>query len=64
MIIFSTITNFRQRIDALKKVKRGVYATVEDEIRKEFCNISMEQIRHNNDMILLDDPRIVIKRKV
>lgn len=64
MITFSTITNFRQWIDALKKVKRGVYATVEDEIRKEFCNISMEQIRHNNDMILLDDPRIVIKLRL
>lgn len=64
MITFSTISNFRQRIDALKKVKRGVYATVEDEIRKGFCSISMEQIRHNNDMVLLDDSRIIIKLRL
>lgn len=64
MIIFSTITNFRQRMDALKKVKRGVYAAVEDEIRKEFCCVSIDRIRHNNDMILLDDSRIVIKLRL
>ena len=33
MIKFSTTSNFDRRIADLKTVKRGVYATVEDEIR-------------------------------
>lgn len=39
MIEISTISNFRERIEVLKKVKRGVYANVENEIRKEFCDV-------------------------
>ena len=42
----------------------GVYASVEDEIRAAFKETSIEQIRQNRDMILLDDPRIIIKLRL
>lgn len=32
MIFFSAIANFVSRIEVLKSVRRGVYATVEDEV--------------------------------
>lgn len=64
MIEFKTIAYFRTRLEVLLKVKRGVYATVEDEIRREFGNKSIEEIRINNDMILIDEPRVVIKLRL
>lgn len=64
MIEFKTIAYFRSRLEVLLKVKRGVYATVEDEIRREFSGKSIEEIRINNDMVLIDDPRIVIKLRL
>lgn len=64
MIKFSAITYFIERITALKNIRRGVYATVEDEIRAAFKEASIEQIRQNRDMILLDDPRIIIKLRL
>lgn len=36
MINFFTTSYFCERIQALKKVKRGVYSTVEDEIKNGF----------------------------
>ena len=50
MITFSTTSNFDRRIADLKAVKRGVYATVEDEIRasfqglEDFLNSDVEEI--------------------
>lgn len=64
MIEFSSIAFFQSRLTALKDVKRGVYATVEDEVKAAFRGFSIEQIRQNYDMILLDDPRIVIKLRL
>lgn len=64
MIDFSAISYFMQRISALKSVRRGVYATVEDELHQAFRGASIEQIRQNYDMILLDDPRIIIKLRL
>lgn len=64
MILFSAIGYFVSRLDALKSIKRGVYATVEDEIIGAFKNVTIEQIRQNYDMILLDDPRIIIKLRL
>lgn len=60
MIDYFAITNFVERIAALKNAKRGVYASVEEEV----CTASIEQIRQNRDMILLDDPRIIIKLRL
>ena len=45
-------------------VKRGVYANVTSEICKAFQNISIEQIRANRDMILMDDDSIIIKLRL
>lgn len=64
MIKFSAITYFIERTSTLKNVRRGVYASVEDEIRTAFKETSIEQIRQNRDMILLDDPRIIIKLRL
>ena len=60
MIDYFAITNFVERIAALKNAKRGVYASVEEEV----CTASIEQIRQNRDMILLDDPRLIIKLRL
>lgn len=64
MIQFFAISGFLSRINALKSVRRGVYSTVEDEIKAAFSGVPIEQIRQNYDMILLDDPRIVIKLRL
>lgn len=64
MIEFSSISFFQSRLTAMKTVKRGVYATVEDEVKAAFRGFTIEQIRQNYDMILLDDPRIVIKLRL
>jgi hypothetical protein len=36
MITFSAIANFVSRIGELKSIRRGVYATVEDEVSSAF----------------------------
>lgn len=64
MISFKTISSFRSRLAALLKVKRKVYANVENEIRREFTGKPIEQIRQNNDMILLESDFIVIKLRL
>ena len=64
MILFSAIGYYASRVAALKNVKRGIYATVENEVKAAFKGCTIEQIRQNYDMILLDDPRIVIKLRL
>ena len=64
MINYFAITNFVERIATLKVAKRGVYATVEEEVCTAFKDVSIEQIRQNRDMILLDDPRLIIKLRL
>ena len=64
MINYFAITNFVERIATLKVAKRRVYATVEEEVCTAFKDVSIEQIRQNRDMILLDDPRIIIKLRL
>ena len=64
MINYFAITNFVERIATLKVAKRGVYATVEEEVCTAFKDVSIEQIRQNRDMILLDGPRIIIKLRL
>ena len=64
MIDYFAITNFVERIAALKNAKRGVYASVEEEVCTAFKDVSIEQIRQNRDMILLDDPRLIIKLRL
>lgn len=64
MILFQSISYFRERLSSLKKVKRGVYATVDEEIRREFSDKPIEQIRMNNDMILIEDSFVTIKLRL
>ncbi len=64
MIQFVSITSFRQALDALLKVKRGVYAGLPSEICAAFRNVSIEQIRANQDMVLMDSESITIKLRL
>lgn len=64
MIQFNTTSNFRTRLQALLKVKKGVYAGVEEELRKSFIGLSMIDVLNNRDMILMDDPLVVIKLRL
>lgn len=64
MIRFISISKFREALDAMLKVRRGVYAGVISEICKAFQNTTIEQIRTNRDMILLDSASIVIKLRL
>lgn len=64
MVSFKTISSFRSRLSNLLNAKRKVYANVENEIKREFIGKSIEQIRQNNDMILLDGDVIVIKLRL
>ena len=64
MIQFVSITSFRIRMAALLKVKRGVYAGVVSEICQAFKNATIEQIRQNRDMILMNNDAVVIKLRM
>ena len=64
MIQFVSITSFRKRLAALLKVKRGVYAGVETEICQAFKDATIEQIRQNRDMILMNNDAVVIKLRI
>lgn len=64
MIQFASITAFRKRLSGLLKVKRGVYGGVKSEICNAFRGVSIEQIRANRDMILIDGESVVIKLRL
>lgn len=64
MISYKTISSFRSRLSNLLKVRRKVYANVENEIKREFAGKPIEQIRQNNDMILLEGDLIVVKLRL
>lgn len=64
MVFFASVTTFRTRLSALLKVKRGVYAAVPDEICIAFKNATIEQIRQNRDMVLLNNDAVVIKLRL
>ena len=64
MVQFVSITSFRKRLAALLKVKRGVYAGVTDEICQAFKDATIEQIRQNRDMILMNNDAVVIKLRM
>lgn len=64
MIRFVSISAFRQSLDALLKVRRGVYAGVTTEICKAFQGLPIDQIRSNRDMILMDNDSVTIKLRL
>lgn len=64
MIQFFSISTFRKRLADLLSVKRGVYGNVRKEIIREFTDKSIEEIRQNRDMILLQDDITVVKLRL
>ena len=64
MIRFYSTTHFLDRIEILRKVRKGVYSSVEEEIALAFRNVPIEQVRNNRDMILYDESRIIIKLRI
>ncbi|MCC8117900.1 MAG: hypothetical protein LIP09_04010 [Bacteroidales bacterium] len=64
MIKIWTISTFRKSIEELLKVKRGVYAGVEDEIKKSFSNKGHQEILNTREMVLLQDDMVVIKLRM
>lgn len=64
MILFKTISAFRRRLNELLKIRRHVYAGVSSELNKEFADKSIEQIRQNNDMILIEGDLVIIKLRL
>lgn len=64
MISFKTLSTFRKHLAELLKVRRNVYAGVSNELNKEFTGKPIEQIRQNNDMILIEGDLIVIKLRL
>lgn len=64
MILFKTISAFRRRLNEPLKIRRHVYAGVSSELNKEFAAKSIEQIRQNNDMILIEGDLVIIKLRL
>ncbi|MCC8119247.1 MAG: hypothetical protein LIP09_10965 [Bacteroidales bacterium] len=64
MITFKTTSRFCQSIATLLKVKRGVYSGIESEIRSEFQDKPMQELRANRDMVLMESDAIVIKLRI
>ena len=64
MICFVSVSTFRKRLVELLKVKRGVYGGVTNEICQAFKDATIEQIRQNRDMILLNNDAAVIKLRM
>ncbi len=64
MTHFFTISSFRKDISELLKVRRNVYAGVENEICREFQDASIKTIRNNRDMILIEGESILIKLRL
>lgn len=64
MILFKTISTFREHLAQLLKVRRNVYTGVSNELNKEFASKPIEQIRQNNDMILIEGDLVVIKLRL
>lgn len=64
MILYKTISSFRSRLEDLLKIRRNVYAGVSGEINREFSGKSIDQIRQNRDMILIEGDLVVIKLRL
>ena len=61
MISFQTISSFRARLQALIDIRKGVYASVPAEIKREFESADIATIRHNRDMILIQNDLVIVK---
>ena len=61
MIIFNTISTFRTRLQNLLDIRKGVYASIPAEIKREFQSASIDTIRNNRDMILIQNEAVIVK---
>ena len=64
MISFQTISSFRARLQALIEIRKGVYSSVPAEIKREFESADIETIRHNRDMILIQNDLVIVKYRL
>ena len=64
MIHFVSISTFRRRLSSLLKVKRNVYTSAPSAICDAFKGATIDEIRKNRDMVLLDDYSIVVKLRL
>lgn len=64
MISFQTISSFRARLQALIDIRKGVYSSVPAEIEREFESADIETIRHNRDMILIQNDLVIVKYRL
>ena len=64
MIVFKTISSFRTRLQQLLSIRKGVYSGVPIEIKREFQNASIESIRNNRDMILIQNDAVIVKYRL
>ena len=64
MISFQTISSFRARLQALVNIRKGVYSSVPAEIKREFESAGIETIRHNRDMILIQNDLVIVKYRL
>ena len=64
MISFQTISYFRARLQALVDIRKGVYSSVPAEIKREFESADIGTIRHNRDMILIQNDLIIVKYRL
>lgn len=64
MISFQTISSFRARLQALIDIRKGVYSSVPAEIKREFESADIETIRHNRDIILIQNDLVIVKYRL
>ena len=64
MLSFQTISSFRARLQALIDISKGVYSSVPAEIKREFESADIETIRHNRDMILIQNDLVIVKYRL
>lgn len=64
MISFQTISSFRARLQDLIDIRKGVYSSVPAEIKREFESADIETIRHNRDMILIQNDLVIVKYRL
>lgn len=64
MIIFNTISTFRTRLQNLLNIRKGVYASIPAEIKREFKSASIDTIRNNRDMILIQNEAVIVKYRL
>lgn len=64
MIIFNTISTFRTRLQNLLDIRKGVYASIPAEIKREFKSASIDTIRNNRDMILIQNEAVIVKYRL